>query len=65
MMGTLDVLSCGTDFARLPDGSGGLPTGPGGELPGARAVLRDADCIFGSQALIAACERLQIGTAHV
>ena len=60
-MGTLDVLSCGTDFARLPDGSGGLPTGPGGELPGARAVLRDADCIFGSQALIAACERLLAG----
>lgn len=49
-MGTLDVLSCGTDFAPLAGG-----------LPGARAVLRDADHIFGSRTLIAACERLLAG----
>lgn len=49
-MGSLDVLSCGTDLAWLVSG-----------MPGARAVLRDADLIFGSRALIAACERFLAG----
>lgn len=44
-MGSLDVLSCGTDLAGLAG------------MSGARAVLRDADVIFGSRPLIAACER--------